>query len=875
MTTNYELGPLWVRTLGPSSGPNEEARTYLRTHFKGFRERVAGLVATLGAELPGLTVHDITHLDALWRVADQIAGGDYPINPAEAFVLGGAFLLHDAAHVLAAYPGGLAQIKESLYWRDLIAQRYDGLEPIPGSEGEKSALFQTLRHLHAEQAHRLPHIEWRAPGTDHPLFLLENFELRQHYGDLIGQIASSHHWSPHRVANTFCDRIVTSPASLPTEWQVDAMKVAFLLRTADAAHIDEQRAPWFLFALRSPDGISQNHWKFQAKLGQPVSTPEGELNLSGSPFSIDDREAWWLAFDSAKMIDAELRSARALMQDERRAVFAVSGVQGVQSPETFARHVPAAGWQPVGVAARIDDVPRVIEMLGGSKLYGEDPAMALRELLQNAIDAVRALRALGGLGECEGQVIVSVDPCDSESFWLKVTDTGIGMSRTVLTTVLLDFGQSLWKSDRLRDEWPGLASLKFDAAGQFGIGFFSVFMLGDCVTVSTRRQSRHESDTSDHLALSFHSGVRGRPTLREPLALERLSRPGTQISVRMRTDVCRKLMEQLHSRTKQFEQDLTINLAFSPSLQPEQRRALLAEREERRGKPWQMTEHNLDSDVAAAHWARLVAWLCPASDVTIEVRSGSRKQRAVTAQDWLALQDPNLLQRLFIHASTPLVPLIEPDGSCVGRLGLATHHGEATLVYGGVRCGKLERFTGIALAQRPLDLRRQEAVTLASPTAWKAWAKSTLQVSPRLDTDRLRLLHAVCPDLDLPVILVANREPIDFGQCEALARNRDKVVAVFGELHAMAWDPPEWLYRGFGGVIPEFQGDLWFFPSLENNLPKALGPSVPAPNYKEMLECRLLSAWGKYNLAEKVDTIIAHVSGKPIIREAYVYTRTS
>ncbi|MBA2593659.1 MAG: hypothetical protein M3495_02490 [Pseudomonadota bacterium] len=53
--------------------------------------------------MPGLTVHDITHLDALWRVADQIAGPDYPINPAEAFVLGGAFLLHDAAHVMAGH----------------------------------------------------------------------------------------------------------------------------------------------------------------------------------------------------------------------------------------------------------------------------------------------------------------------------------------------------------------------------------------------------------------------------------------------------------------------------------------------------------------------------------------------------------------------------------------------------------------------------------------------------------------------------------------------------------------------------------------------------------------------------------------------------
>lgn len=60
------------------------------------RERVRQLIQEIGAVLPDVTVHDITHVDALWRVAGEIAGGDYPLNPAEAFVLGGGFLLHDA-----------------------------------------------------------------------------------------------------------------------------------------------------------------------------------------------------------------------------------------------------------------------------------------------------------------------------------------------------------------------------------------------------------------------------------------------------------------------------------------------------------------------------------------------------------------------------------------------------------------------------------------------------------------------------------------------------------------------------------------------------------------------------------------------------------
>ncbi|MGH8625687.1 MAG: hypothetical protein ACREYC_10595, partial [Gammaproteobacteria bacterium] len=80
--TPLESMALWQRTLAPQGDLLDARREVLREALRGFRERVAQLVQTLGAELPGLTVHDITHLDALWRVADQIAGPDYSINPA-------------------------------------------------------------------------------------------------------------------------------------------------------------------------------------------------------------------------------------------------------------------------------------------------------------------------------------------------------------------------------------------------------------------------------------------------------------------------------------------------------------------------------------------------------------------------------------------------------------------------------------------------------------------------------------------------------------------------------------------------------------------------------------------------------------------------
>ena len=357
MSGSFESVLLWQRTLAEKGGPHEDERSRLRDQYRIFRDRVAKLVASLGTELPDLTVHDITHIDALWRVADQIAGPEYPINPAEAFVLGGAFLLHDSAHVMAAYEGGVGQIKASINWNDVIAQRNGGIAPANGSLEEKAALFQVLRQLHAEQAHKLPFAEWGVPGESTKLHLIENADLRNYFGNLIGEIAASHHWSPHRVADRFRDRRLTPPSYLPADWQVDALKVALLLRTADAAHIDDARAPWFLFALRQPKGISEDHWRFQTKIGQPIASKSGELQITGSPFAIGERNAWWLAYDCACMINRELRAADSLLKDDGRPSFATTSVQGASSPESFSRFVPTDGWQPIGIAPRIDDVP--------------------------------------------------------------------------------------------------------------------------------------------------------------------------------------------------------------------------------------------------------------------------------------------------------------------------------------------------------------------------------------------------------------------------------------------------------------------------------------------------------------------------------------
>ena len=102
----FESTRLWSETLAEQSGSDQHAsqRTRLRVAYLSLRERAALLADRIQDDLPELTVHDVTHLDALWELADLVAGSNVSLNPAEGFVLGAAFLIHDLGLAVAAYP---------------------------------------------------------------------------------------------------------------------------------------------------------------------------------------------------------------------------------------------------------------------------------------------------------------------------------------------------------------------------------------------------------------------------------------------------------------------------------------------------------------------------------------------------------------------------------------------------------------------------------------------------------------------------------------------------------------------------------------------------------------------------------------------------
>jgi hypothetical protein len=530
---------LWKEAFADRSGdPFADQRKRLSASLLTFRKNIEPIVKRIAEVLPGLTLHDITHLDALWETADLIAGDKYPLNPLEAFVFGSAVLLHDSAMCWEAYANGQPGVRITDEWKDAYADECDRCPAKDDAERRAVADFAALRALHAHQAAKLPEMAWTHPDTGQEQYLIEDAQLRTELGRLAGRIASSHHWDIDTLVVGLGEQF-NAPSAFPSEWSVDPIKVACLLRCADASHVNDARAPLFLYALVKRQGISLNHWRAQSRLMGPSldnGDPSGSaiVYTSSRPFSESDAVAWWIAHDAVVMIDKELRLANALLKSRVRPMapeFRVKRVSGVDSLDTLTRNLQVEGWAPCKAEPHVSNVESLVRELGGEKLYGtgiDTVEVVLRELIQNARDGVVARRFVEP--DFEGEILIRIEDLDGQR-WLVVEDDGIGMSRKVLTGPLLDFGNSFWKSSLVNSEFPGLRSSRFRSIGRFGIGFYSIFMIAEQADVSSKGWDKGLDDCN---TLLFNSGVSLRPILRAGRPEGFATRLSTRVRLRLK-----------------------------------------------------------------------------------------------------------------------------------------------------------------------------------------------------------------------------------------------------------------------------------------------------------------------------------------------------
>ena len=169
------------------------------------------------------------------------------------------------------------------------------------------------------------------------------------------------------------------------------------------------------------------------------------------------------------------------------------------------------------------EVKQLLDLLVHSLYSHKD--IFLRELISNASDALDRLRFEGLTNNdlLSGDELHIRIELDSDARTLSISDNGIGMSHdelienigTIAKSGTMEFIRGMQQS---KD-----ASASIDLIGQFGVGFYSSFMVADKVTVVTRR-------AGEDVAHQWESAGEGDYTIQET------TRPtaGTSVTLHLR-----------------------------------------------------------------------------------------------------------------------------------------------------------------------------------------------------------------------------------------------------------------------------------------------------------------------------------------------------
>jgi hypothetical protein len=545
---NWTGAHLWALLV--EKGAECEA---LRHYLKSWLDEVELLLAKGGTAPLNFTLHDDEHS---FRVAkrmvellpDETLGklSDFEL----ALLLSSAYL-HDIGmnphreivsrirdFLLSGTRGDL-DVHEERELQRWLDEAHPGIQPPiligkPAAERVQQAEFLTAyfcRHRHNDWSEK---------------FIAEKAkEFKQHpYATWIQDLTAlckSHHYGLPRLMDAAFDlRLVGSEGKL-----VNLRYLAAILRVADVLEFDPERTPQVILAHRSPGPESKVYWYKDHQISL--------LLEKGS----------WLIFLTARTGDAWTHRA---VQDTADAVdFELETCATIERKNGFLRGKRLEGedyyrWPwPARLASMIEPLPdtfvpidgtfrpnseRILALLAGTQLY-HTPLAAVRELLQNAFDAVREQIALElvqdpnpldeGVREARSRlhrIALSIQEYNGE-LWLSCSDTGVGMTRRVIERYLLVSGsQSRPEVLELRREC-ALRGFKLERSGEFGIGVLSYFMLADKMVIETRSSPDAELDQENH---GWRFETEGLDTVGELRPQAGLNR-GTLLKLRIKDDI--------------------------------------------------------------------------------------------------------------------------------------------------------------------------------------------------------------------------------------------------------------------------------------------------------------------------------------------------
>lgn len=490
--------------------------------IKGKHSEYYGKICELRAEIkkwltyipstfPHYTLHTIEHSDTIVSQMSKLLFRDSKSSPIvslsgiEAYILVAAAYLHDSGMVTSDKEKG--EILSSEGWKKWTsgegggAFRWNEVQKLRSDAGASDAAKNFVadvqtRFLIAEYVRGQHHLRVANVIEVHSDKLgridFGNHMLR----NAIAQVCVGHGLRLHEIDDNerfpdLCD-IREEPVNLRF--------LAMLLRLGDLLDMTVDRAcPLLLSAAEPLPPDSFSHWEQYKAITQRATSPT-EIKVIAD---CQTQEVHRTLQDWCQWIVDEINHAKLVVPKfQRHSEWQIpEATIEADAPTIKIRPAAGANYVPSKWTLQFDQ-QAIFERLSES-IYS-DPLVFVRELIQNALDALRC-RMYADLAN-EGKPLPDYPTRAEESFRnrykvnlsisnreiknpmsgemetkqiLVIEDNGLGMDTDVIKKYFLQVGRSYYTSDEFRRHY------QFHPTSRFGIGFLSVFAVSDNITVET------------------------------------------------------------------------------------------------------------------------------------------------------------------------------------------------------------------------------------------------------------------------------------------------------------------------------------------------------------------------------------------------------
>ncbi|HEX8130132.1 MAG TPA: ATP-binding protein [Pyrinomonadaceae bacterium] len=514
----------------------ENARQACRTLHTNLTNLVNGMFAFIldrvtAREMETFTMHDRVHgrkvAHLMWHILKPERRER--LTPPEIGILIVAAHLHDLGMGLSPVERAERLAPESDLWDKLELQDSVrvGIEKLQAQIGDPKASDSVKRRAEQEL--------FQAQEALLTQDTRERHAKRERYEEIIDLLAQFHQQNPIKApdivaslsfdGDSFLEKVIDVCMShnedadalvsndeknfdrprFPTNFPVgscnaDLHTVAAALRLADILDFDRERTPAVLF-----------HYLLPGTLGglENRSILEWSKHLAISNWHIDKDAIVFRGRSQSHIIHHAVVQFCSVIADEIKATHATFSPLGETSwpfilPQSVKADIHEEGYRYVPYKFELDD-DRVYSLLMGGAIY-DDPLVAVRELVQNAVDACKLRDSLIRLYEPHeepskvNRITIRYEEPTAQcpQARLSVRDTGTGMDAYTLERYFLQVGRSYYNSSDFNQIRVQLRknNLDFAPISEFGIGFLSSFLLADHLQVETAIWESPRGDTT-------------------------------------------------------------------------------------------------------------------------------------------------------------------------------------------------------------------------------------------------------------------------------------------------------------------------------------------------------------------------------------------